>query len=103
MEKQEMRVSKTDSGLLVASNPVPAKPPPEHPVREVIRDWLHSLPCRLAGFEQTTHGHLVTERDIGDVLRRVAEAYESPSAYTISTASQAIEQFRKREARDASG
>jgi len=78
------------SGLLVpVTKP---EPPPEHPVRQVIRDSMAKLAVELEEFTHTTHG-VLSGGKMDSVGSALVECYEQPSAYTISTLYQVIEQL----------
>lgn len=81
---------RTDSGLIVPMETPP--PPPEHPVRAVIRKSLQELGERLRSFEQTTHGHFACD-GISSVATDLTRAYDNPTAYTISNLEQSIERL----------
>lgn len=61
-------------------------------VRGIVKQWLIKLDEELAQFDQTTHG-LIGSFTIESVLHYIAKMYNDPSAYTISSASQAIHAF----------
>lgn len=75
------------SGLIAPVQPKP--PPPEHPVRQYIRDKLKELAELLDHHEQTTHGCL-GPFNIEAVASALEDCYRDPKAYTISTLAQHI-------------
>lgn len=87
-----MKLQERPSGLLVpATKP---EPPPEHPVRKVIREAMAKVAEELGNFEQTTHG-ILGDGTVYSVAGALARCYEDPRAYTISDLNQLIDQFVK--------
>jgi hypothetical protein len=79
-----------ESGLLVALEK--PTPPPEHSVRQVIRDAMAKLAEELGNFEQTTHC-VIGDGSIRSVADALRDCYDDPRAYTISDLNQLIDQF----------
>lgn len=87
-----MNYQQRESGLVVPiSKP---EPPPEHPVRQVIREALAGLDERLSEFEHTCHGTF-GDGSIGLVAKALVQCWNEPKAYTISDLAQLIEQFQR--------
>jgi len=76
-----------------------AKPPAKMPERDGFRLVVETgLRLMLAGFGhflQTTHGMVLVDKSVENVLKHVAEAYANPTSYNISNADQAVTQFLK--------
>lgn len=88
-----MHLQHRASGLVVASDKPPvAVKPPEHPVRQVIRDALVSLSENLGQFEQTTHG-CMGPFNIEALAEALVGAYKVPGAFSISELAQHIDGF----------
>lgn len=64
-------------------------------MRVVIRDGLRQLNEALSDFEHTTHG-VMSDGSIGSVGRYLAACYDAPSAFSVSSLSQVIDQFLDR-------
>jgi hypothetical protein len=65
-------------------------------LRRVIKRKLQELEDELAQFEQTTHAYM-TNGDVAKVGESLAEAYISPSSFTISNLAQSIYHFLRKE------
>ena len=60
---------------------------------DVIRQSLQTMAQRFGDFEQTSHGVIIGHPTIRSVATALVDAYERPSAYSISELSQHIEAF----------
>ena len=64
-------------------------------MRAVIREGLQRLNDDLGDFEHTTHG-VLGDGSIDAVARHLSYCYEDPSAFSVSSLSQVINQFLTR-------
>ena len=95
-----MNYEQRESGLIVPkAKSEPPVPPPEHPVRQDIREVLLDLHTQLGQYEQTTHAAM-GPHTIETVAKSLVAAYNDPSAYTVSNLYQHIEGFIDSAARD---
>lgn len=86
-----MDYQQRESGLVVPiSKP---EPPPEHPVRQVIREALAALNERLCKFEHTCHA-TCGNGSIESATKALNRCFNEPTAYTISDLSQLLDQFQ---------
>lgn len=79
---------------MVAGDP---PPPPEHPARKVIREALRKLSDELDQFEQATHG--IGDSHMETVGSYLADCYEHPTPYSISSLSQVINNLLEKDAK----
>ncbi len=94
----------TENGIAIASFAEPPAPeaPPEHPLRQQIRDLLEALAECTSDYEQTTHGRIGIGGSLGwqgveGVAMELTRDYREPNAHSISNLRQAIRSFLEEE------
>ena len=88
------------SDIIIVETPKPAEPkkydsPRNNYLRESIKQHIGLLRRELGHYEQTTHGRLSFNESIETVLHELVKCYYEPSAYNISSLSQAIDGWEK--------